>query len=156
MKKIHWQAVFLAAVIFLGAIFPFLIKEKIVTSDRLETEKAIKEMQIKNRKFFIEMVTTPEKRKKGLSGRKELCPNCAMLFVFKKPERVSFWMKDMLFDLDIIWIFNDEVVGIAENVSHERDSAKIVHSPVFVDKVLEVNAGMSGELGLKAGDKIEF
>lgn len=110
---------------------------------------------INNHKFKIETVVSEEAREKGLSGRTELCDNCGMLFLFNTLGNHSFWMKDMNFDIDILWIANNEVVQIDKNVSASRGSEEIKTSKFPVDKVLEINAGKSDTLGIKVGDKIK-
>jgi len=61
---------------------------------------------------------TEEKRVKGLSGREQLYENEAMLFIFREEAAYNFWMKDMNFSIDIIWISREGiVVHIEDNVS---------------------------------------
>lgn len=92
-------------------------------------------------------------RARGLSGRASLAADEAMLFTFSLPWRYSFWMQGMKFPLDVIWIRKGCVVDMSENVP--------LHSSAFrpktaVDAVLEVNAGLVRELGVKIGDKVEL
>ena len=153
MKKAY-AAIFLAIVAILAAIFWLSIKPK---KDQLvQPANNTSEIRINGKQFSAEIASTPEKMAMGLSDRSELCQDCSMLFVFEKPSAVSFWMKDMRFDLDIVWISGDEIVGIDKDVSHERGTAAVVHPSVPVDKVLEINAGASDRLNLRVGDKISF
>ena len=64
----------------------------------------ISQVIIENVVFDVELARTPAEREKGLSGRTELCDQCGMLFVFENDDYHSFWMKDTLIPLDIIWI----------------------------------------------------
>src|SRR4026208_1251957 len=64
----------------------------------------------------IEIAQTQIEREKGLSGRDTLPENSGMLFVFDKPDYYAFWMKDMKFPLDFIWIRDQKVVQITEGV----------------------------------------
>lgn len=155
MRKTY-PAFFLALAVISAGVFWFSIRLKTKTPRLSRFGNSVKEVQINGQNFSTEIVVTPEKKALGLSGRRELCPDCAMLFVFENPGSFSFWMKDMMFDLDIIWILGDEIASIDKNVSHERGSAEIVRPPIPVDKVLEINAGGSDRLNLKAGDKVEF
>lgn len=152
------RPIFILSVLSIAAIvtpaFNFSSKSGPFLYSRTGSE--MKEIKIGEKKIMAEMVSTPEERTRGLSGRYELCPDCGMLFVFEKPDEYSFWMKDMRFDLDIVWISNGEISGIEKNVSRERGSLMIVRPEVAVDKILEVNAGTSGRLGLKIGDKLIF
>lgn len=155
MRKTY-LAIFLALAVISAAVFWFSIKAKTKTPRLSRFGNSVKEVQINGQNFSTEVVMAPEKKALGLSGRRELCSDCAMLFVFEKPGSFSFWMKDMMFNLDIIWILGDEIADIDKNVSHERGSAEIVRPQIPVDKVLEINAGGSDRLNLKVGDKVNF
>ena len=76
--------------------------------------------------------------------------------MFEKPEKEGFWMKDMKFSIDIIWIDeNMSVIHIEKSLS--PDTYPKVYYPESPAKyVLEVSAGQADSLGLKIGDKIEF
>jgi hypothetical protein len=81
-----------------------------------------------------------------------------MYFIFDKPGNYGFWMKDMKFPIDIIWISGDEVVGIDENAEPEPgeplSDLKIYYPPREIDRVLEVNAGAAEKYNLKVGDTV--
>lgn len=111
-------------------------------------------IKIDGHRFKIETVASLKEREQGLSGRKSLCQNCAMLFLFEKKDKHSFWMKEMNFDLDIIWISGNEIVYIAKNVSHEEGANSFISPDVKADKVLEINSGLCDKLGIKVGDEI--
>ncbi|MEK7554540.1 MAG: DUF192 domain-containing protein [Patescibacteria group bacterium] len=95
---------------------------------------------------------------KGLSGRESLSQDRGMLFVFANPDRYRFWMPDMHFPIDIIWIEEGKVVGIAENVSNEFDPVdpEFYLPPVPVRYVLEVNAGFSKKHGITTNIPVTF
>lgn len=105
---------------------------------------------------MVEIATTSAAVQKGLSGRASLGQDQGMLFIFSQPDRYRFWMPDMRFPIDIIWIADDKVAEIDENVSNRFDPA----NPVFfapsvpVRHVLEVNAGFSKKYGIAAGDAV--
>lgn len=124
---------------------------------------AIVERQTENIKFSngaminVEVADTPAEREKGLSGRQSLTEGSGMLFVFTAADNYSFWMKDMNFGLDFIWIKGNIVMDITENVMPVYGKSPNVFKPSEkVDKVLEVNAGTAARLGIKVGDKAEF
>lgn len=110
--------------------------------------------EIGGQKFTLELAQTPTERQKGLGGRKNLCPNCTMLFVFPEKGSYSFWMKDMNFDLDILWISDGKIVYIYKNISHE--SKEILTPPTLADKVLEINAGLSDKYNFQVGDDVKI
>jgi len=110
--------------------------------------------------FMVEVADTIVSRTRGLSGRVELKENQGMFFVFGTFGAHGFWMKDMKFPIDIIWIKGGAIAGFAENVLPEPGKSllalKVYYPPEPVDKVLEIKAGLAEKLELKVGDKIIF
>ncbi len=114
----------------------------------------IRKIKIKNEVFRIEVVDTIKKKEKGLGGRKSICNNCGMMFVFFDSKYHYFWMKDMQFPLDIVWLKDGKVVGIEKNIPH--DSYEILHPNVHFDLVIEFPANKMEEIDLKVGDEISI
>lgn len=82
---------------------------------------------MKDRSFNVLVSDTDSKVVKGLSGRKSLGQDEAMLFVFQSPGIYKFWMKDMNFPLDIIWLDKDrKVIHIEHNLSPSTDRKSVV------------------------------
>lgn len=107
--------------------------------------------------IYVEIADTEQSRSQGLSGRKSLAENSGVLFVFPSPGIYEFWMKDMNFPLDFIWIKNGKIVEITENVlpPAQTEGKPGVIRPFFsVDRVLEVNAGFVSKNNLKVGDTV--
>lgn len=91
----------------------------------------------------ITIADTPEEQEQGLSGTDSLTEGTGKLFVFKTPAIYGFWMKDMQYPLDIIWIGTDmRIVSISEYVTPESYPT-VFYPPQAVGYVLEVNAGFS-------------
>jgi len=104
----------------------------------------------------LEVADTIPEKIKGLSGRESLPVNTGLLFVFDKPEFHQFWMKDMLFSIDIIWISADyKVVDITKNASPET-FPEFFTPREKAQYVLEVNAGFSDKKNIKIGDSVIF
>jgi len=104
-------------------------------------------------KFNIEVADTPKMRAEGLMFRESLPASGGMLFVYEKPEHATFWMKNTLIPLDIIFFdFKGQVTSI------HRDA--IPHDTSLIDggreiaAVLEINAGMASRLGIDVGSQI--
>jgi len=95
--------------------------------------------------FMVEVADTITSRARGLSGRAGLTENQGMFFIFGSQDMHGFWMKDMKFPIDIVWIRGEKIVEFAENAAPEP-----------ADKVLEIKAGLAEKLELKVGDKIIF
>ena len=109
-----------------------------------------------------EVADTPARRQKGLSGHAPLTQDQGMLFVFPAPARQSFWMIDMTFPLDMIWIGADKkVAGITANIPAPSPGTlpqdlPLYQSPEPAQYVLEVNAGWAEKQGIKLGDQAEW
>lgn len=111
-------------------------------------------ISIKSNVLHVEVVSSHEKLELGLGGRKDLCASCGMLFEFEKPGTYSFWMKDMLIPLDMLWISEGKIMHIEKNI--QPDFKGTLTPSESADKVLEINAGKSDELGIKVGDSVSF
>ena len=108
----------------------------------------------------VEVADTLKKRSLGLGKRASLKKGWGMLFVFEKRKLHRFWMKDMHFPLDIIWLDNHRIVHIINNAkpSDSMEELEVLTSPVPVNFVLEISAGRAAKLRLKKGQhmKIKF
>jgi hypothetical protein len=113
---------------------------------------------LEGRVFHVDLADTMAKRMRGLSGRVSLTDDQGMLFIFPSPDRYSFWMKDMKFAIDIVWISGTTVVDVTENVPPPAPGQSTLSLPMYspavpADKVLEINAGLADKLGIGAGDR---
>ena len=104
----------------------------------------------------LETLTTSSAREKGLSGRDGLGLHEGMLFVFPKDDRYGFWMKDMKFPIDILWL--DAGYTIVDTVQAvQPDSYPQVYTPrVSARYVVELPAGFFVEHSLKIGNTLEI
>lgn len=99
---------------------------------------------------------TPEERSRGLSGVSSLKSGQGMLFIFDEPLLAGFWMKDMNFAIDIIWIdAGGLVIGIEKRVEPST-FPQIFGPPEAVLYVLEVPAGFSDTAGIELGEKLSI
>ena len=120
-----------------------------------------KEIKVGRITLNIEVANTPDARKMGLSGRDGLNDKNGMLFVFEKGSFPTFWMKDMKFPLDFIWIKNGKITKIEKNVPAPAPGVpdrqlNFYHPDYPIDYVLEVNGGFSDKNSLKADDSIDL
>lgn len=115
-------------------------------------------LKINNQELKIEVVDNEESRMKGLSGRDSLGVNYGMLFVFAKPDIYPFWMNEMKFSLDIIWLKDKKIVELVKNAQPPSIAGKVEnYTPqTTADMVLEVNSGFCDQNGVKTGDKIQI
>ena len=106
----------------------------------------------------IEYARTNKEVTKGLSGRKELPKDYGMLFVFPSDGTYYFWMKDMNFPIDIIFLGSDyKIIDILYSAPPcgNGECPKVTPQEKF-KYALEVNSGWSKESGLKIGDQFEI
>ena len=103
-----------------------------------------------------ELADTPARQQRGLSGRPVLPPGQGMLFVYAEPALRAFWMPDMRFDIDIVWIRERRIVHVESDVPHAVEGKLPVYQPGEpADLVLEVPAGTARRLGWRVGDAVE-
>ena len=110
------------------------------------------------KKISVEVADTVEKRSLGLGKRSGLENGWGMLFVFEKRKQHGFWMKDMQFPLDIIWLDNHIIVHILRNVQPAKSGVipPVMTPPEAVNFVLEIDAGRADELKLQVGQHLKY
>jgi len=103
--------------------------------------------------FSVEVVETPEAQSRGLMYRTHLAPDAGMLFPFGDDAPRSFWMKNTILPLDMIFIRSTgEIVAIAENTVPY--SLRPISPRALASAVLELNAGTAQRLGIRLGDHV--
>jgi uncharacterized membrane protein (UPF0127 family) len=138
---------FIVAVSIIGFI-AFRSAEQMIGED---------EVRVGDVRFFVKIADDYDEYLTGLSGHPGLRVNEGMYFLFDAPDRYGFWMKDMLFPIDIVWVRNGAVIGVSEDVPVAGDSPpKLYYPPAPVDAVLEVRAGTVIGRGIKVGDRVEL
>lgn len=110
----------------------------------------------------VEIASTTELRKIGLSKREGLYAYSGMLFKFEQNDLIpNFWMKDMKFAIDILWINDGKIIKIDEKIQPPADGTpdeklKIYKPGKPVDYVLELNSGFCERNTIKVGDSVEI
>lgn len=159
MKKFTIQILALLVVIFAGML---LTKNTSLVERFLTGKTPVDTVQIEIDETLInaEIADDPAKRSKGLGGRESLASQSGMLFIFDRKDLFSFWMKNMKFPIDILWVRDGEIVDIDEEVppptpgTNDKD-LKIYQPNQAVNMVLEVNSGFAKHQNIKVGDKIK-
>ena len=117
-----------------------------------------REIKINNQILTAEAAATDASRTQGLSGRPSIGVNEGMLFIFDSKDKYGFWMKDMKFPIDIVWIRDNVIIGYEKNVDPQIGAnladLKIYYPPLPVNMVLELQAGRVDTLRAKFGDKV--
>ncbi len=106
--------------------------------------------------FKLEIARTPDELARGLQGHAPLAADEGMYFILGKPQRASFWMKDVTYPIDIIFIDGE---GVVDHVAHSVPPCEETPCPVYrsrsdVTNVLEVAAGTARRLQIEPGTHI--
>lgn len=103
--------------------------------------------------FNVEIAITSIQRKQGLMGRKKLDAQSGMLFLYEKPHKISFWMKNTVIPLDIIFL---SMSGEISHIEHNAQpfSMKRISGRSDTIAVLEINGQNANREGIKIGDLV--
>ncbi|TMJ19475.1 MAG: DUF192 domain-containing protein [Alphaproteobacteria bacterium] len=105
--------------------------------------------------FTVEVARTPAQQEHGLMERHELAPDAGMLFPFDPPAPASFWMRNTLVPLDMIFVRPDGTIArVAANAVPLSETAIAVAEPMTA--VLELAGGRAAALGIREGDRVSW
>ena len=113
-------------------------------------------VKIAGQNIKVDLAATPEAQAQGLSGRAGLKEDEGMLFIFENPGLYSFWMKDMNFAIDMIWLDEEMRVIYIKKDARPEDGLTPFGPKENSKYVLEVVYGFSDKYDVKVGDKAEF
>jgi len=136
-------------ILFLAIIFLLIQKLTNPPSNYFQS------VSLNNQPFYLEVAKTTEEKSQGLMFRESLPKNHGMIFIYNEDKERSFWMKNTLIPLDLIFISsNNTIVEIKENIQ----PCEIENCPSYKSKpakyVIEINAGLSEEIGLTEGNVV--
>lgn len=156
-KHSFWFLVVIAAI--LAGIWAWWTKPWVPAYSDL-ADGAVVEAELGEQPITIEVVKTPQSITQGLSDRSSIGSD-GMLFILDRTQFPSFWMRRMLFDLDLIWLLDNQVVEITRQVPHPAPGTPESELPLYrpsvpVNQVLEVPAGTAEALGITVGDQLEI
>ncbi len=155
MKRFSWLVV---TVFILALPAPLSIPGAVLGAEAQETfgwEDLIVVTKAGGRHpFRVEIADTPSKRVQGLQGRESLSPGAGILFDFKSPQPLFFWMKNTPVPLDMIFIGAN---GLIINIARQTTPLSLVSiaSAEPARAVLEILGGLAGRLGIVKGDRVE-
>ncbi len=156
-KKIILLLVLLITLsISLGLLLYKLTTKNLINNK--QTESKLPQLTVGSCTFNLDLATTEAQKMQGLSGRQKMAKNSGMMFVYDDPQAYMFWMKDMMFPLDFVWIKDETVVDLHENVPQPTGENNIarVSPKAPINKVLEINKGLIKECGIKRGDQVKI
>jgi uncharacterized membrane protein (UPF0127 family) len=121
----------------------------------LNEEDAARQLRVHDQVYNLEVADTPGERQQGLSGRASLPPDAGMLFAYQEESELCFWMKDMHFPLDIIWLDAQRtVVHLEGHVSPDTYPGNFCAANA--QYVIELNAGQAAHAGIETGQTLDF
>ena len=128
-------------------------------SEAAESGLAVVPLEIRSagrvHRFTVEVAASPEQQDQGLMFRQSLAPDRGMIFPFVPPRPASFWMKNTLIPLDMIFVRADGTIArIADNTVPQSLEPVEVGEPVAA--VLEIAGGRSAELGITESDTVRW
>src|SRR3989344_1028513 len=130
----------IVCIFFVVGVFMLLSKNELrVSKNDIDTLY----IEIAHKKIFIEIADTESKRVQGLSERAMLPEDSGMFFIFPHEDRYEFWMKNMNFPIDIIWIDKDFIVQDITKYAAPEAFPNTFTPRVPIQYVLEVNAGFA-------------
>ncbi len=156
MKIPNWlKTVVSVLVLLLVLSIPFFVRKPVEKND-IALPIFSHSLSLGSQSFDVAIADTEILREQGLSFTESLGEQEGMLFVFETPEVQSFWMKDMNYPLDIIWIDSTKhIVGFNENVSPDS-YPQTFSSAIPILYALEVHSGTVKKLGLESGMSVSF
>ena len=147
-QPLGWGALLIVAV---AAVWWFFSPAPQPPADSVPT------LTVGGQEFSVEIADSQAEQIQGLSGRQSLCETCGMLFVFPEARTRSFWMKDVNFPLDIIFIRGGKIIEIFADVPIQSSgNIPTVESTEPADQVLELNAGAAKKFGIGPGVEVEL
>lgn len=112
-------------------------------------------VQVGGQTLTVELAQTPAEQARGLMYRQELAENAGMLFVYRSPQSVAYWMKNTFLPLSIAFIdSHHRIVNMADMAPNNETRTYPSEGPV--QYVLEVNQGWFAKYGVKRGDLVSF
>ncbi len=147
MKLLFFAIIFVA--IAFGARYAF--------AQATTPKRAAVQVTVGKAKFSAKLADTMLLRAQGLSGHAPLGINEGMLFIFPSPSSGSFWMYNMLFPIDVVWIRNRKVIGITEDARPMSETGyRLYHPPAPYDLVLELSSHSAKKYGVRVGNAVSY
>lgn len=104
-------------------------------------------------RFSVEIADDEQERSRGLMHRTDMASSAGMLFVYERPQTMSFWMRNTLIELDMLFV---DATGVVRHIHHRAQP--LDETPIFggrdLTHVLEINGGLAEKLGITTGSQL--
>lgn len=116
---------------------------------------------INNHRFNLFIAKTNKEKEVGLSEKNSIDNDQGMIFVFDKPDFYSFWMRNMKFSIDIIFVNKNRIVTISPDANPSTDPSKTENLTIYkpedpADTIIEIKGGLSSSYGFKKGQEVKI
>jgi uncharacterized membrane protein (UPF0127 family) len=158
MQNLKNHLFLMLGIIIIAGSFYFVLQQPAPERYQIASSQQKSESTLKfdNKTIVVEVADTDEERSLGLSGRESLPYGHGLLFLFPEAGNYGFWMKDMRFPIDIVWIDEAwQVIGVERGVSPDT-FPQAFYPPAPVKYVLELAAGSAADLVLDTGTLVYF
>lgn len=154
-NKIYFFSIFIF-ILFIFLVFFTLLSFKWQQKADNKNENIVA-VEIGGKMIKVELAKTISQQIFGLANREFLFSDQGMLFIYSDYQYPGFWMKGMLFPLDIIWLRDNKVIGWEKNVPVATSTnLQIYYPPEPINYVLEVPAGLVDNIGLEIGSEVKY
>ncbi len=151
--RYYLVAISAIALVIAGALFFSLSKSN--NTPKSVQANGCNGLSVSNECYSLEYASSNKQHIKGLSDRDSLAEKSGMMFVFPEPKEECFWMKDMRFSIDMVWLNEKrEIIKIEPNVAPE--TYPTTYCADNTKYVLEINSGHAQKLGLQQGQMLNF
>ncbi len=155
MNKIGKVLIFIVLLFILILGVEYIYKKKEPTTLEQFPGRERKSVTIRGQNFDVVVSRTQEELTQGLSNTRPIKENEGMLFIFPKPGNYNFWMKDMNYPIDMLWIDKEKkIIFIQKNATPESYPESFGPRDGQALMVLEIGAGFSNKLGITVGDSV--
>jgi uncharacterized protein len=155
MPNRHRIAICLLRLLIAACLLPLPDLSAAAEPARVAPSPSFKKIIVGKTPLRVEVASTPEKQERGLMFRQSLPEEEGMLFIFKEPQELNFWMRNTLIPLDIAFIGAD---GVILNIHQAKplDESIQYRSAGAAKYVIETNQGWFSRHGIRPGDRVAF
>ena len=139
--------------VFIAGVLCFLLCACEATTQPQSTLPTV-QMKVGSKTYTLEVADNDESRTRGLMRRDSMPAEHGMIFVFKQPQKLAFWMKNTRIPLDIVYIDANAKVDSVKQMQPYVETGVWSEGPVRW--AIELNQGQAAEAGAKAGDQLEI
>jgi len=122
----------------------------------VRTRASFAVLRVGGQAYHLEIAATPAAQQKGLGGRATMPVDQGMLFLFDHPALECFWMKDMHFALDIVWLDANQRIGAIESNVSPSTYPRTFCPKLPAKYVIELDAGRAAVVGLRVGQSLTW